>query len=247
MEETNNNKLIELINQMKEEKTLELQNKVISEVLKSRFMCPVILEDAPKGGGKVNINKDTKIQLCIIKTTDGKNYLIAFTSDKEVNKWQKQQKQQSLIYTFEDYAMVTTKNANLDGFIIDPKGCNLVFTKEMINEIKNGITTESVVEKDTEIEIGIRKDYPEELVNKLKDLFSNIPAIKKAYLQLMVKDNVMSYLVIIDSDGNEKEYYNTIASASLPFLNGMPLNLAALDNEFGKKAVENFEPFYIKE
>ena len=48
--------------------------------------------------------------------------------------------QQSLIYTFEDYAMIATNNETLDGFIIDPKGCNLVFTKEMIKEIKASIT-----------------------------------------------------------------------------------------------------------
>ena len=48
-----NKKLIELIEKLKEEKTMEIQNQVISEILKSRFLCPVILEAAPKGGGKI--------------------------------------------------------------------------------------------------------------------------------------------------------------------------------------------------
>ena len=243
----NNKELINSINVMKEEKTLEAQNKVITEVLKAKFLCPVILESAPKGGGRIDINKDTKIQFSIIKTTDGKNYLIAFTSDEEVHKWQTNKVQQSIIYTFEDYAVIATNNENLDGFIIDPKGCNLVFTKEMIKEIKASITRESVVEKDTQVELGIPKDYPTELVQKLKDLFTNISDIKRAYLQLMVKDEAMSYLVLIDADGNEKEHFNTIASAAIPFLNGMPLNLAPLNTEFGQKAIENFEPFYVKE
>lgn len=243
----NNTELINSINTMKEEKTLEAQNKVITEVLKARFLCPVILESAPKGGGRIDINKDTKIQFSIIKTTDGKNYLIAFTSDEEVHKWQTNKVQQSIIYTFEDYAMIATNNENLEGFIIDPKGCNLVFTKEMIKEIRASITRESVVEKDTQVELGIPKDYPTELVDKLKDVFANIADIKKAYLQLMVKDEAMSYLILIDADGKEKEYFNTIASAAIPFLKGMPLNLAPLNTEFGQKAIENFEPFYVKE
>lgn len=243
----NNKELINSINVMKEEKTLEAQNKVITEVLKAKFLCPVILESAPKGGGRIDINKDTKIQFSIIKTTDGKNYLIAFTSDEEVHKWQTNKVQQSIIYTFEDYAMIATNNENLEGFIIDPKGCNLVFTKEMIKEIKASITRESVVEKDTQVELGIPKDYPTELVDKLKDLFANISDIKRAYLQLMVKDEAMSYLVLVDADGKEKEHFNTIASAAIPFLKGMPLNLAPLNTEFGQKAIENFEPFYVKE
>ena len=89
MDTINNKELIDAIEKMKEEKTMETQNKVIAEVLKAKFMCPVILQDAPKGGGKININKDTKIQFSVIKTTDAKNFLIAFTSDEEVNKWQK--------------------------------------------------------------------------------------------------------------------------------------------------------------
>ena len=63
----------------------------------------------------------------------------------------------------------------------------------------------------------------------------------------MVKDEAMSYLVLIDADGKEKELFNTIASAAKPFLKGMPLNLAPLYTEFGQKAIENFEPFYVKE
>ena len=40
--------------------------------------------------------------------------------------------QQSIVYTFEDYAKIVTENENLHGFIIDPKGVNLVFTEDMI-------------------------------------------------------------------------------------------------------------------
>ena len=245
--EVDNKSLIEAISKMKEEKTLESQNRVIAEVLKAKFMCPVVLQSAPKGGGKITIDKTTQIQFSVVKTTEGKNYLIAFTTEEEVHKWQKEKTQQSIIYTFEDYAMISTNNDNIEGFIIDPKGCNLVFTKDMIKNIKSNITSESTVEKDSQIELGIPKDYPQELVDKLKDLFMNIPQIKRAYLQLMVKDEAMSYLVLIDADGNEKEYFNTIASAAIPFLNGMPLNLAPLNTEFGQKAIEEFSPFYVKE
>ena len=241
-----NKKLIELIEKLKEEKSMEVQNQVISEILKSRFLCPVILESAPKGGGKIEINRDTKIQFSIIKTKEGKTFLIAFTSDEEVNKWQKSKIQQSIIYTFEDYAAIVTNNENINGFVIDPKGCNIAITKEMINEIKSNVTQETVLEKDTTVELGIPKDYPEELVKKLSDLFLNMPKVEKAYLMLMTKSDKLSYLVIVDANGEEKEYFNTIATAAIPFLKGMPLNLLPANTEFGKKAMEKFTPFYNK-
>ncbi len=241
-----NKKLIELIEKLKEEKSMEVQNQVISEILKSRFLCPVILESAPKGGGKIEINRDTKIQFSIIKTKEDKTFLIAFTSDEEVNKWQKSKIQQSIIYTFEDYAAIVTNNENINGFVIDPKGCNIAITKEMINEIKSNVTQETVLEKDTTVELGIPKDYPEELVKKLSDLFLNMPKVEKAYLMLMTKSDKLSYLVIVDANGEEKEYFNTIATAAIPFLKGMPLNLLPANTEFGKKAMEKFTPFYNK-
>lgn len=244
MENIDNTKLIDLINKLKEEKTMEAQNRVISEVLKSKFMCPVTLESAPKGGGKVEIGKDTKIQFSIIKTKEGKNFLMAFTSEPEVHKWQKSNVQQSIIYTFEDYAMIATNNDNLEGFVIDPMGCNIVFTKDMIKEIKQNVTRESVMEKDTQIELGIPKDYPEELVKKIKDVFLNIPEVKKAYLLLMTKQDELSYLLVIDAQGNEKEYFNTIATAAIPFLNNMPLNFIAANTDLGQRISTDFIPFY---
>ena len=244
MDTINNKELIDAIERMKQEKTIEAQNKVISEVLKAKFMCPVILESAPKGGGKININKDTKIQFSIIKTTNDKNFLIAFTSEEEVHKWQKNKTQQSIIYTFEDYSIIAEKNDNLEGFIIDPKGCNLVFTKNMIRQIKNSITKESVVKKDTKVELSVPKDLSTDLVSKLKDVFSNNNEIKKVYFLNMVKEWEKSYLLIIDAGGNEKKYFNTIASAAIPFLNGMTLNLLPINTEFGTKVIQEFKPFY---
>jgi len=143
--------------------------------------------------------------------------------------------------------MIATNNNNLEGFVIDPMGCNLAFTKQMIKEIKQNITRESIVEKDTQVELGIPKDYPDELVKKLKDLFLNIPQVNKAYLLLMTKQEELSYLLIVDANGNEKEYFNTIASAAIPFLNGMPLNLLPANTELGQNVSQSFEPIYIAE
>ena len=72
---------------------------------------------------------------------------------------------------------------------------------QMIKEIKSNITQETVLEKDTTVELGIPKDYPEELVKKLSDLFLNMPKVEKAYLMLMTKADKLSYLVIVDANG----------------------------------------------
>ncbi len=244
--EINNTKLVELIEKMKEEKSVESQNKVIAEILKSRFLCPIIIDKSLPKNGKVEIKKDTKIQFSIIKTNENKNYLMAFTSEPEVHKWQKEKAQQSIVYTFEDYAMIVTNNSNLEGFVIDPMGANLVFNREMISQIKANLTHETTMKKDTQIELAALREYPEDLLKKLEDLFNNLGKINTAYLVNMKQDDQVSYLLTIDADGNEKEYFNTIASAIIPFINGMPLSLVTIDSEIGKQVESHFKPIYEK-
>ena len=85
------------------------------------------------------------------------------------------------------------------------------------------------------------------IVRKLKDLFMNISDVKKAYLLLMTKGEELSYLLVIDAQGNAKQYFNTIATASIPFLNNMPLNFVEANTDLGQKIASDFTPFFDKE
>ena len=242
--ELDNKGLVELIEKMKEEKTQELQNKVVSEVLKSRFLCPVVIPDAPHGNGKIQITKDTKIQFSIIKTTDDKNFLIAFTSDEEVHKWQKEQTQQSIIYTFEDYAKIVVGNDHLDGFIIDPHGVNLVFTQNLIEQIKSSVVRQETIAANTQIEVSRFSTYPEGLVLKLQDMLINNPIVKKGYLLLMKQDNLNSALVILDCPEDNK-FFGDIATGLIPFLSGISISIIPMSSDLGQKISEKFEPIYV--
>lgn len=242
----NNEKLIEIINKMKEEQTQESQNEVIHEVLKSQFMCPVILPDAPRGGGKININRNSKVQFSIIKTNDDKNFLIAFTSDDEVKKWIPQgSTQQSLIYSFADYAQVVLNNDGLEGFILDPRGVNLVFTKEMISQISGGITTKSDLKAGTEIQLSMPAAFPENLIEKACDIFRNIPDVSKAFMLSMKQDGKESYLLVLDANGNEETHLNRIVTAILPFVGNMPISVVPFATDLGRAVAEKFDPMYV--
>lgn len=247
MEEIDNTKLVELIKKMKEEKTQESQREFVSQMLKSRFYCPVIFANAPKGGGKVKIDKETKIQFNIIQATDGSSYLIAFTSEAEINKWQKSQMQQSIIYTFEDYSTIVLGQNNINGFIIDPKGENIIINRKVIEQVRSALTTEETLDKETEIELRTVSNASQDLKDKLYDTLSSIDEVSKAYFLVMKENEKETYLIAFLANGNEKEYYNKIASAAIPFLNGVGLSFMPLGTELGKQIEEKFEPFYNKE
>lgn len=246
--ELNNNELVNSIKEMKETKSDESQIKVITGIRKAKFLCPVVIEDVPSGSQKINITKDTKVQFSIIKANDGKNYLLAFTSEQEIHKWQATQKQQTLIYTFEDYSHIILNNPLIDGFVIDPKGENLVLSEDTIKAIRDNITKEVEIEKDTEVELGIPANYPEDLVSKLKDCLRNIEECKKAYLLLVKQNgNNAGYLLVVDAGEKTKDYFTQISSALAPYLEGMGLSMTVFDSEVGKSVSEHFEPLYVKE
>lgn len=242
--ELDNKELVELIQKMKEEKTQELQNQVIMNVLKSKFLCPVVIPNAPHGNGKIQITKDTKIQFSIIKTTDEKSFLLAFTADEEVHKWQKEQTQQSIIYTFEDYAKIVCGNDHLDGFILDPYGVNLVFTEDLIKQIKSSVVKQDKIEANTQIEVSKFATYPDGLLQKLQDMLMNYPVVKKAYLLGMKQGGESGALLIIDAP-EDREMYNSIATGLIPFLAGLSLRIIPIESDLAEQIMQKFEPVYI--
>lgn len=54
------------------------------------------------------------------------------------------------------------------------------------------------VEKDTKVMLGDPKEKPEELIEAISKCLEKHNEVKSAYLKLMVKDNVESWLLVID-------------------------------------------------
>lgn len=70
-------------------------------------------------------------------------------------------------------------------------------------------------------------------------------AIKKAFLRKMIKDDEMSYLVIVDFIGDKETIFKGIADAALPYLNGMYLDLHEAD-KWAMDICKDVKPFYKK-
>lgn len=245
------------IKQMRENNTKENLDYMIDEVMKAHFISPVVISPAPGQPGSNNqviLKQDTAINFSIIGNKDNQQFFLAFTNWDELRKWHNAENQQTLIMTFDDLAsMVLNKNSNIEGFVINPFGGNVMFNKTMIASLKaekerraSGGVVEQVVKEDTTVQLGQPRVYPKELVNAISGYLKTQKSVQAAYLQLMIKEGEHSYLIIVDFTGDRREIFDGINKASMKYLKGMFINFVPYDCDFGRSAAKDIEPFYRK-
>jgi hypothetical protein len=105
-----------------------------------RLLIPIILTQrffdtldlgSTKIGDTVTVEQEQRFKLHHIETTDGKQWLVAFTSEKERDKGESTS---SMSYCIADM-LRDCRNMNESGVIINPWGRNFLLTKELINAI----------------------------------------------------------------------------------------------------------------
>lgn len=247
--------LVLAIKEMQQNNTKEMQDQMINAVMKAHFISPVNISPVPGPSdevGKVVLKEKTTISFNIIENSANQQFFLAFTDWDELGKWCKNENQQTLIMPFDDYvAMILNEKGNSDGFVINPFGGNVVFSKAMIRALQaekerraKGGVVEQVVKKDTTVQLGQPRIYPEELVKAITNYLKNQKNVKAAYLQLMINEGEQSYLVIADFTGDRRVLFDGIANVAMSHLNGMFIDLVPYDSDFGRNATNNIEPFY---
>lgn len=248
--------LIAAIEALKQEGSPDNLNRVVNEVVHANFLSPVTISPMPEfnSGEEATLKEGATVSFHLIENSSEGSYFPAFTDWEELRKWNAADDMQTLISTFDDYAfMVLGEDSDSAGFVINPFGANLPFTREMINSIKNqkdkmeqkGIG-EYTVEKDTKVLLGQPREYPDAMLDAVCDYFKTQRDVEKAYFLMMVKEETeeSSYLLVIDYKGDPEEILGGIADAAAPYLNGMYLDMVPYDSEFGQNAADKTEPFY---
>ena len=244
-----------LLKEVKENQTETGMNMLFEEiVMNARFLSVVFLSEPPKPNedGTVTFQKNTTMQMPMLSSTGGKHFYPIFTDHDELARWQKMEKPNTLILRFDDYAAFLEKNEQVEGIVINPFSDNFVLNRKLMAHLKTqkdfrtkGVS-QNKISKDTKVMVGEPKEYPAELAGALQEYMKGVPAIERAWLRLMIKDNVQSFLAVVDFVGNREEIFGNIAAAVRPYLKNIRLDMIPYQDGFGKKAVENVEPFYQK-
>lgn len=244
-----------LLKEVKENQTETGMNMLFEEiVMNAHFLSVIFLSELPKPNedGKVVFQKNMTMQMPMLSGVRGKHFYPIFTDHDELAKWQRMEKPNTLILTFDDYAAFLEKNEQAEGIVINPFSDNFVLNRKLVAHLKTqkDLRTKGVsrnkISKDTKVMVGEPKEYPMEMVEALQAHMRGVPAIERAWLRLMIKDNVQSFLVVVDFAGNREEIFGKIAAVARPYLKNIYLDMIPYQDGFGKKAVEHAEPFYQK-
>ena len=254
----NSKGLLDAIAEMKANNTPENQSKMMDKMVDAQYLAPVSITPPPVTDGymaNITLPPDAKLRFHMIENGMGQRFFLAFTSFEEMSKWRENANVQSIIVTFDDYAGMLAKSEadeNVGGFVIDPFGANLVFSKSQAIAIKAmkdkrdaGISTHTIKEGE-EVYIGEPVKYPTEMVDAMKKYLESQDAVKKAYLQLMCQGEDESYLIVLDYIGDKMDVFDGLAVAAKPYAGGMLLDIMGSGSDLGSKIADKVTPFFEK-
>lgn len=251
-----NPELLEAITAMKADNTPENRNKMITLMMRAKFLSPVTIDPppaVPESGQPVKLEAGSKISFHLITNADNQKFFMAFSDMQEAKKWNKNPEAQTAVLTFDDYAsFILGGESDADGYVIDPFGVNLIFTKDLVRSLKEQKeliekgSAQRTLNKDEPVKVGQPSTLPQELLDALSECMKSMKNISSAYFSLMQQGELQSFLIVVDFEGDKKEVFNTLAEAARPHLMGMLISFIEIDSDLGAHAVKEIAPFYKK-
>lgn len=139
--EIQNMELIIAMKLVKDNPSQENRNRMVNEMMKSRFLTPAIIPMSEQERVKEE-GKRTQLQVTFktITTKDGRHFLPAFTDTFQIDTWKEKtnvtEEIKSMVMNFDAYAKyVMQSKGELSGFIINPFGENIVFPTELMKSL----------------------------------------------------------------------------------------------------------------
>ena len=137
-----NPKLKDAIVALKAENNPKNLNAVLNELVRSPLLAPANFDlqgqSAPTPGpdGRVQLPPNTKINLIMVNSPEGKHYYLGFSDWDAVHAWQKnpEQGRQVIMLRFDDFANMVSKNPDASGIVINPGENSLRLEIMIIND-----------------------------------------------------------------------------------------------------------------
>ncbi len=134
----NNPMLMGALELLRAENTQDHRNMVMQEILRARFLVPVVVEPPLEANeeGVAKVEVDRKMNFMLLSASDGNSYFMGFTDMEELKRWNTQSKHQIFALKFSDYVQMLLKpDCEVNGVVINPFDHNLVITKDMIQSM----------------------------------------------------------------------------------------------------------------
>ncbi len=261
-----NEALVAAMNAIRESETPETQSAFVQEAVKAKYFAPVDVLDENGtplvGTGKMEIPKNAKFNFKLVTNNKGEQYFPLFTDIDEFQKWNKSEQIKAIVVVFPQMASLVSKKADVtNGFVINPMSQNLIFTKELLDNIlkhaqqaaanaqaaQNGDSTES---RKVTYMFGEPVNIPDSVMNSLKKNVAKNPEVNNAYFIMMKQGEQEHYMFVLDIDADDeksKKIADSLCQTAKLFLTKFPVVVVSLKSTLGSQAPKVTKPFYTKE
>ena len=266
-----NPKLKDAIVALKAENNPKNLNAVLNELVRSPLLAPANFDlqgqSAPTPGpdGRVQLPPNTKINLIMVNSPEGKHYYLGFSDWDAVHAWQKnpEQGRQVIMLRFDDFANMVSKNPDASGMVINPGENSLRLEKPLIesvkktkDEVSQKIAAQLAEQQARRIHPGDKVTLvepsmlPDALIDPVCAVLADAPGVGSAYLSVMiVNGDARSSLLVLDGPKDDK-LFSAVAKAARPYLMGrekkIDLNITTSISPLGQQGMRGSEPFYRK-
>ncbi len=261
-----NKELVKNMDALRKEENKETQTAFVTSAIKAKYFCPVDVLDAEgtplEGNGKMEIPKDAKFNFKLVTNSKGEQFFPLFTDIKEFQKWNKSEKIKAIVVVFPQMADLVSKKPETCGFVINPMSHNLIFTREILDNMlksfrenaqKNTAPAQEGApggENRITLYFGKPVNIPDSVIASLSKNLAKNPEVNKAYFLMMKQDEHEHYLFVLDIDAEPekcKKIADSLCATARLFLSKFPVIAAPVKSPYGQNADKVTEPFYVKQ
>ncbi|MGL5648258.1 MAG: enhanced serine sensitivity protein SseB C-terminal domain-containing protein [Clostridium sp.] len=220
-----------------------LEREMIKEILRGKYLIPVIKKEELKVEGRVFVKKNNDIHYGILTDNKGKEFQPLFTDWIEFKKnydtsvWEGKKCSYREVISF----MSTKKN-----IVINPFGLKIQIDSENKKKIES--FERSLVKKDKEknisMKIGEPLESPIEMIDELVGYMKTVKGIKRAYLRYVTMGREENYLIIVDIEKNKDNVFREIEDIYKKYIKDISLEIT--EKISFRESLDKITPFYKK-
>ena len=152
-----NKDLIEYVNDIKATQATLQENQQMfeQELFKAVYMTPVkiIPEPTKDEEGNVKLAEGSKLALQVVSLPNKQNVMMAFTDNKEYQKWEQAKDTHTLSMTMKEFIGAVLKDPSLAGININPYSANLIIPRAKLESMAKNIMNAAQGRQNKNIEV----------------------------------------------------------------------------------------------
>ena len=234
IERIENEKLVELMDKIRQDPSEENMIAVLKEAAVAKFLVPV---DGTEGSYSFHAMSDSKGLKYMVVYSDSDSFEVAFEDKKDP--------QNGVIAGFADLIdVVMAPKMDLSGFVINPGSEQVLFGKDMLKMI----AAQMGIGGDGTAKVGEPDKYPPELKKALEGFLQIEPTVSNIWVRLMRENGTdrLIWLIVADAEGEGEPLKYTLDNLRkycLPYLDNMDAMVVSDREDFAGKVIAGVKPF----